>query len=324
MTVTDDRYEEILKAFESDHEFDVPKVAAKRTSSTEDWMDDGITLKELMKARDEDKAGVVAQNFVPEHHAVEDYDVLSLKDLLQIQKEEEGIMAKKFNGKNESYQANEKSIAQAARNAGVSLARAQKVADMNGMDLQQVVDAGNLEEMLEDQSQDDDFYSFDTEAKASEGIYEEYIDKFGDNQSLGGGFGQALRENDLELAFSRADTDNYNKLIELGYTWDDISKVIDEGESTRDPEEEADMIEDFKSIKAKPYGESEKEIEISDKDNTDKIYDKLIESFEDSTMENQNQGFKSDSDGYGVADLNADRKGNNISNDTTKCRIKRF
>ncbi|MBT5171605.1 MAG: hypothetical protein HOL90_04945, partial [Candidatus Nitrosopelagicus sp.] len=49
------------------------------------------------------------------------------------------------------------------------------------------------------------------ESKASEGIYEEYVNKFGDNQSLGGGFGDALRANDLELAFSRADTDNYNK-----------------------------------------------------------------------------------------------------------------
>ena len=57
------------------------------------------------------------------------------------------------------------------------------------------------------------------ESKASEGIYEEYVNKFGDNQSLGGGFGDALRANDLELAFSRADTDNYNKLKELGYAW---------------------------------------------------------------------------------------------------------
>ena len=67
------------------------------------------------------------------------------------------------------------------------------------------------------------------ESKASEGIYEEYVNKFGDNQSLGGGFGDALRANDLELAFSRADTDNYNKLKELGYAWTGNESKASEG-----------------------------------------------------------------------------------------------
>ena len=61
--------------------------------------------------------------------------------------------------------ANEKSIKQACKNAGISLSKAEKVAEMNGMDLQAVVDAGNLEEMLEDQRQDDDWYEREARAE---------------------------------------------------------------------------------------------------------------------------------------------------------------
>jgi len=61
--------------------------------------------------------------------------------------------------------ANERSIKQACKNAGVSVSRAEQVAEMNGMDLQEVVDAGNLEEMLEDQRQDDDWYEREARAE---------------------------------------------------------------------------------------------------------------------------------------------------------------
>jgi len=61
--------------------------------------------------------------------------------------------------------ANERSIKQACKNAGVSVSRAEQVAEMNGMDLQAVVDAGNLEEMLEDQRQDDDWYEREARAE---------------------------------------------------------------------------------------------------------------------------------------------------------------
>ena len=54
-------------------------------------------------------------------------------------------------------QATETSIAQAVKNAGTTMERARQVAERQGMDLQAVVDAGNLEDMIQDQDQEDDW-----------------------------------------------------------------------------------------------------------------------------------------------------------------------
>ena len=53
--------------------------------------------------------------------------------------------------------ASERSIAQAVREAGTTMERAKQVAERQGMDLQAVVDAGNLEDMIYDQDQEEDW-----------------------------------------------------------------------------------------------------------------------------------------------------------------------
>lgn len=46
-------------------------------------------------------------------------------------------------------------------------------------------------------------------------LHERYLMKFGDNSSIGGGFGTALKNGDLELAWSRADSTNQKRLQQL-------------------------------------------------------------------------------------------------------------
>ena len=118
-------------------------------------------------------------------------------------------------------------------------------ADDNDSDEEPYDDSDDLYELMRDQQRDEEEKT-KNESKASEGIYEEYVNKFGDNQSLGGGFGDALRANDLELAFSRADTDNYNKLKELGYAWTGNESKASEEYSAWDIEHA--VMDDLKSF----------------------------------------------------------------------------
>ena len=79
--------------------------------------------------------------------------------------------------------ASERSTAQASKNLGISLKEAQRIADAQGMDLQQVVDAGNLEEMVEDYRQESDFNErearFYGESNASEDYDKDGFDEYG-------------------------------------------------------------------------------------------------------------------------------------------------
>ena len=43
-------------------------------------------------------------------------------------------------------------------------------------------------------------------------LYSNFISKFGEDQSLGGGFGQALQNNDTDIALKIADVKNTKKL----------------------------------------------------------------------------------------------------------------
>ena len=43
-------------------------------------------------------------------------------------------------------------------------------------------------------------------------LYADFISKFGEDQSLGGGFGQALQNNDTDIALKIADVKNTKKL----------------------------------------------------------------------------------------------------------------
>lgn len=43
-------------------------------------------------------------------------------------------------------------------------------------------------------------------------LYSNFISKFGEDQSLGGGFGQALQNNDTDVALKIADVKNTKKL----------------------------------------------------------------------------------------------------------------
>ena len=479
MTVTDDRYEKILKAFESDPEFDVPKVAGKREASNEDWMDDGITLKDLMKARKEDSAGVVAKNYFEEHHAVEDYDVLSLSDLLKIQKEEEGIMAKKFNGKNQYSDDSIESIATEGEfkcpkcsfstddddawsyhmqdhddnSAMVSdfmkyemeskatelkygsekvdeiwrlfqndfssddtFEDWQEYADM-ALDMDEIDAKWNEENpsmyneahgLYDQNDQSSDFqwhkadssdllktnqpirnsdgsisdYNWDgthnmkydlqdqvgradhREAKSSEGqnhddAWNAWINSpnfvlldrskwldFSDELDIISRDDAEWKWNiEMGVSESKASEDMYDQDSIDGlnryngsdymdgerfgdrsnYNWSDADVNPNSYQQVGDPyytspEEQNKPVPVFDNYLTpeewkkgnQPWQDGG---EVEDKDDTDKVYDKLIESFEDSTMDNQNQGFKSDIDDYGVADLNADRKGNNMSKD---------
>ena len=62
------------------------------------------------------------------------------------------------------------------------------------------------------------------EAKATEGLYEDYISTFGDSSSLGGGFGDALQNGDLCEAWTRADLENRERLKTItGRTEEDLN-----------------------------------------------------------------------------------------------------
>ena len=465
MTKTDDRYEKILKAFES--EFDVPKVNAKREASTEDWMDDGVSLKDLMRAKQEDSAGVIAQDFDKESQAVEDHDILSMNDLLKLQKEEEGGVSQKFNGKNESYSASEiypqysedgykqfldsmlddrgqLEVYGSYYNGADDLEQRDNVAFRTGYNdwidgLQKDgIDTGadgyeakategefkcphcsfstddddawtyHMDDHAEGNALVSDFMKYEMESKANESMEDEartwfnslhYSEK---DNVLGGQSGADLYEMRFEDlvgdsrqvvldafgfdlldkqvgqggVYTNSDMMNIDRSIyggdskssevkcevcgkelpslrdkneheidvhgKLDYfagmgslgsldgeskasevdpavekVWTAFQNDWSVGDEFEDWEEFAGFKLDDDEIKAKWNGEEGDEsldkIEVDDKDDTDKVYDKLFETFKDSTMENQNQGFKSDADEYGVADLNADRKGNTES-----------
>ena len=42
-------------------------------------------------------------------------------------------------------------------------------------------------------------------------LYADFVTKYGEDQSLGGGFGQALQNNDTDIALKRADVKNTKK-----------------------------------------------------------------------------------------------------------------
>ncbi|MDC3257169.1 hypothetical protein OAU44_00175 [bacterium] len=405
MTDTDDRYEKILKSFEADTEFDVPKVDKKREASTEDWMDDGITLKELMKARTEDEAGVVAKPYGADSLAIEDHDIISMNDLLKLQKEEQNIIAKKFNGSNGSREAhdlfsdpNDQSSDFQWHKADSSdlLKTNQPIRNPDGSisdynwdgtryDLQDQVGRADyrsdypspeslategefkcpkcsfstndddawsyhMQDHDEGSALVSDFMKYEMESKASEGIEDRWDgmnrnekETMADvNEWWGNIYENILSKSsavlnddekqELERAFNRYDSDRADGLYESKaseyepeepqlqdqsygskYMYDEIEK-LKKIEKLLEPEFSY-MGDDYAYDSHKANGESEDKIEKTDVDDTDKVYDELKESYEESTMENQNQGFKSDSDEYGVADLNADREGKNMSKD---------
>ena len=43
-------------------------------------------------------------------------------------------------------------------------------------------------------------------------LYADFVTKYGEDQSLGGGFGQALQNNEKDIALKMADVKNTNKL----------------------------------------------------------------------------------------------------------------
>ena len=78
----------------------------------------------------------------------------------------------------------------------------------------------------------------DSNAKdtAVEGLYEQYIERYGESESwrLGGGFGDALRNDDLKDAWQRADLGNRDRLLELsGLTKEDLEVIAYGNESVR-------------------------------------------------------------------------------------------
>ena len=78
----------------------------------------------------------------------------------------------------------------------------------------------------------------DSNAKdtAVEGLYEQYIERYGESESwrLGGGFGDALRNDDLKDAWQRADLGNRDRLLELsGLTKEDLEVLAYGNESVR-------------------------------------------------------------------------------------------
>jgi hypothetical protein len=78
----------------------------------------------------------------------------------------------------------------------------------------------------------------DSNAKdtAVEGLYEQYIERYGESESwrLGGGFGEALRNDDLKDAWQRADLGNRDRLLELsGLTKEDLEVIAYGDESMK-------------------------------------------------------------------------------------------
>ena len=54
-------------------------------------------------------------------------------------------------------------------------------------------------------------------------LYADFVTKYGEDQSLGGGFGQALQSNDTDIALKIADVKNTKKLKIL---LDDMGKLL--------------------------------------------------------------------------------------------------
>jgi len=54
-------------------------------------------------------------------------------------------------------------------------------------------------------------------------LYANFVTRYGEEQSLGGGFGQALQNNDKNLAFKIADIKNIKKLKIL---LDDMGEIV--------------------------------------------------------------------------------------------------
>ena len=110
----------------------------------------------------------------------------------------------------------------------------------------------------------------DSNAKdtAVEGLYEQYIERYGESESwrLGGGFGDALRNDDLKDAWQRADLGNRDRLLELsGLTKEDLEVLAYGNESVRmdgyemedfySSEEDEEPKHSSYKLKANPDGE---------------------------------------------------------------------
>jgi hypothetical protein len=54
-------------------------------------------------------------------------------------------------------------------------------------------------------------------------LYADFVTKYGEDQSLGGGFGQALQSNDTDIALKIADVKNTKKLKIL---LDEMGKLL--------------------------------------------------------------------------------------------------